>query len=87
MKSKIGKTTLGKALLKPTRIYVKVVQELFKSISLKQICHVTGGGIVENLPRVIPNGKCASIDLSEGYPFHGDLFDFISSKAKEHKKK
>ena len=81
LKSKIGRTTLGKALLKPTKIYVKVVQELFKSISLKQICHVTGGGIVENLPRVIPNGKCASIDFSNGYPFHKDLFELISSKA------
>ena len=60
---------------------MKVVQELFKSISLKQICHVTGGGIVENLPRVIPNGKCASIDFSNGYPFHKDLFELISSKA------
>ena len=42
---------------------------------------LTGGGIVENLPRVIPNGKCAHIDFSRGYPFHKDLFDLISSKA------
>ena len=60
----MGKTTLGKVLLKPTKIYVNVVRELSKSISLKQICHITGGGIVENLPRVIPNGKCAHIDFS-----------------------
>tara|TARA_B000000441_G_C21708963_1_gene331180 strand:- start:152 stop:922 length:771 start_codon:yes stop_codon:yes gene_type:complete len=81
LKARMGKTTLGKALLKPTKIYVNVVRELSKSISLKQICHITGGGIVENLPRVIPNGKCAHIDFSRGYPFHKDLFDLISSKA------
>ena len=81
LKARMGKTTLGKALLKPTKIYVNVVRELSKSISLKQICHITGGGIVENLPRVIPNGKCAHIDFSKGYPFHKDLFDLISSKA------
>ena len=62
----MGKTTLGKVLLKPTKIYVKVVRELSKSVPLKQICHITGGGIVENLPRVIPNGKCAHIDFSSG---------------------
>ena len=77
----MGNTTLGKVLLKPTKIYVNVVRELSKSICLKQICHITGGGIVENLPRVIPNGKCAHIDFSGGYPFHKDLFDLISSKA------
>ena len=73
----MGKTTLGKVLLKPTKIYVKVVRELSKSIPLKQICHITGGGIVENLPRVIPNGKCAHIDFSGGYPFHKDLFALL----------
>ena len=81
LKARMRKTTLGKVLLKPTKIYVNVIRELSKSISLKQICHITGGGIVENLPRVIPNGKCAHIDFSGGYPFHKDLFDLISSKA------
>ena len=51
LKARMGKTTLGKALLKPTK-FINVVRELSKSISLKQICHITGGGIVENLPKL-----------------------------------
>lgn len=54
---------LGKTLLEPTRIYVKPLLELLKSIDVHALAHITGGGITENLPRVLPAGLSAAIDL------------------------
>lgn len=48
--------TLGEALLTPTKIYVKLVLELMKQHELKAIAHITGGGLIENVTRVIPKG-------------------------------
>jgi phosphoribosylformylglycinamidine cyclo-ligase len=59
----LGKT-LGEALLVPTRIYVKPVLELMKSVKVKGISHITGGGFYENIPRSIPDGLTAVIDKS-----------------------
>ncbi|MBR5968469.1 MAG: phosphoribosylformylglycinamidine cyclo-ligase [Lachnospiraceae bacterium] len=59
----LGKT-LGEALLTPTRIYVKPVLELMKSVQVKGISHITGGGFYENIPRSIPDGLTAVIDKS-----------------------
>ena len=53
--------TVGEELLKPTRIYVKAVLELMKDIDIKGIAHITGGGITENLPRVLSEGCQAKI--------------------------
>lgn len=55
--------TLGEALLQPTRIYVKPLLNLLKTVPVHALAHITGGGITENLPRVIPNGLDALIDL------------------------
>jgi phosphoribosylformylglycinamidine cyclo-ligase len=49
-------------LLEPTRIYVKPVLELLKQVPVKAMAHITGGGITENLPRVLPEGRRAVID-------------------------
>jgi phosphoribosylformylglycinamidine cyclo-ligase len=56
-------TTLGLALLAPTKIYVKSILNLLQSVEISAICHITGGGLTENLPRVLPNGTNAAIDL------------------------
>jgi phosphoribosylformylglycinamidine cyclo-ligase len=53
---------LGPVLLTPTRIYAKTVLSLMQSHTLKGIAHITGGGITENLPRVLPPGCAAVID-------------------------
>ena len=47
---------LGQFLLKPTKIYSKVIMPLSKKKLLNGISHITGGGIIENLPRIIPKG-------------------------------
>ncbi len=54
--------TLGEALLAPTRIYVKPVLKLLEMLEVKAIAHITGGGLTENLPRVLPTGVKAIID-------------------------
>jgi len=56
--------TLGETLLTPTKIYVKLCLELIKQVDVLGFCHVTGGGITENLPRVLPKGLSAEINLS-----------------------
>lgn len=56
--------TLGEALLTPTRIYVKAVENLLKPYGVKGMSHVTGGGFYENIPRMIPDGLCAKVDTA-----------------------
>lgn len=52
-------------LLKPTRLYVKPILELLKEVEVAGIAHITGGGLEENVPRIIPEGLQASIKLSD----------------------
>jgi phosphoribosylformylglycinamidine cyclo-ligase len=52
---------LGKDLLVPTRLYVKPVLHVLKKIRLKAMAHITGGGFMDNIPRVIPGGLDALI--------------------------
>jgi phosphoribosylformylglycinamidine cyclo-ligase len=62
--SPLGGGSLGEALLTPTRIYVKALLKLFQSVPVKALCHITGGGLLENLPRVLPDSACASINTA-----------------------
>ena len=48
--------TLADAVMEPTRIYVKPVLEAMKSVTIKGMAHITGGGLLENIPRVLPEG-------------------------------
>jgi phosphoribosylformylglycinamidine cyclo-ligase len=54
--------TLGETLLEPTRIYVKSVLQLMQQVQVKALSHITGGGLLENLPRVLPAGARAHIE-------------------------
>jgi phosphoribosylformylglycinamidine cyclo-ligase len=58
-----GDQPLGDLLLAPTRIYVKSVLALIQALEVHALAHITGGGITENLPRVLPAGTQALIDL------------------------
>jgi phosphoribosylformylglycinamidine cyclo-ligase len=58
----MGPTTLGDALLAPTRIYVKSLLSLQSEVEIHALAHITGGGLTENLPRVLPAGCKAIID-------------------------
>jgi phosphoribosylformylglycinamidine cyclo-ligase len=55
-------TSIGEALLTPTRIYVRPVLKLIKEVEVKGISHITGGGFYENIPRSIPKGLSAKVD-------------------------
>ena len=56
-----GEVTLGEALLAPTTIYNRPLLALQKSVDIKAMAHITGGGILENLPRVLPEGVGARV--------------------------
>lgn len=58
-------TTLGKALLTPTRIYVRQLLETIRvnPTAVKALCHITGGGLIDNLPRVLPDTFAAVLDV------------------------
>ena len=61
--SELGRT-IGEELLTPTEIYVKPVLALLKEIAVHSLCHITGGGFYENIPRALPLGLGAVIDKS-----------------------
>lgn len=63
-KTKLGDRTLAEALLEPTRIYVKPVLQLLRNANVHALAHITGGGILENLPRVMPDTAKAIIQRS-----------------------
>ena len=57
----LGDMTLGDALIAPTRIYVKSLLALLEQTDVHALAHITGGGLTENLPRVMPRHSCAQI--------------------------
>jgi phosphoribosylformylglycinamidine cyclo-ligase len=63
LSSEFGDTTLACALLEPTRIYVKPLLDLVAKHSVHGLAHITGGGLTENIPRVLPDDVQAVIDL------------------------
>lgn len=71
--------TLGERLLAPTRIYVRSVLPLTRALHLHGLAHITGGGITENLPRVLPDGTRAVIDL--GSWIRPPVFDWIQRQG------
>lgn len=62
--AELGGKALGETLLTPTRIYVKSMLELMRTIKVKAVSHITGGGFYENIPRSLPDGFGAKVDRS-----------------------
>ncbi|MEK6548871.1 MAG: phosphoribosylformylglycinamidine cyclo-ligase [Nitrospirota bacterium] len=71
--------TLGEALLRPTRIYVKTIRALVESGDIRAIAHITGGGLTENIPRVLPEG-CRAV-ITRGSWKQPPLFGLIQSRG------
>ncbi|HUU41927.1 MAG TPA: phosphoribosylformylglycinamidine cyclo-ligase [Desulfatiglandales bacterium] len=71
---------VGEELLEPTKIYAKVIKHLIKNFNVFGISHITGGGITENLPRVLPANCCAVIKKSSWTP--QPIFHFIKKAGK-----
>jgi len=65
LKEKVGTDTFIEAVLTPHRAYYKVLKDLFTNDGLAGLAHITGGGIQENLNRILPEGLSASIDLAK----------------------
>ena len=62
LKTEFDGATLGEKLLAPTKIYVKSLLQLNENVSIHALSHITGGGLLENIPRVLPEGVKAVID-------------------------
>ncbi|WP_404363452.1 phosphoribosylformylglycinamidine cyclo-ligase [Marinobacter sp.] len=60
----VGDRPLAEALMEPTRIYVKNLLQLIKTVDVRALSHITGGGLPENIPRVLPSGSCAALDTA-----------------------
>ncbi len=63
-KAPFAKGTVAEVLLTPTRIYVKAILKALKVPGIKALAHITGGGFTENIPRVLPKGTVAQINLN-----------------------
>jgi phosphoribosylformylglycinamidine cyclo-ligase len=71
--------TLGEVLLEPTRIYVTPLLALMRTLTVKGLAHITGGGLVENVPRVLPAGLRATLRKSAWK--RPPLFDWLQAQG------
>lgn len=65
-----GGEPLGEILLSPTRIYVRTILKLMEEFDIKGLAHITGGGLLENVPRILPEGLTARIE-KDSWPVAG----------------
>ena len=72
--------TLGEALLEPTRIYVRPALAAVRSGGVKALAHITGGGLVENVPRVLPSGAAVAVD-TQRWPMP-PVFDWLATAGR-----
>ena len=72
--------TLGEELLRPTRIYVETLLNLFKNFKVRGLIHITGGGFTDNIPRVLPKGT--KVHIHKGSWPVLPIFDFLQKNGK-----
>jgi len=70
---------LGDVLMAPTRIYVKSVLSLLGTLPVKGIAHITGGGLLENIPRVLPSSLAAALDAARWQ--RPPVFDWLQEQG------
>jgi phosphoribosylformylglycinamidine cyclo-ligase len=70
-------STLGDALLRPTRLYTKICSAMLNAVKVNAIVHITGGGFYENIPRVLPEGL--GVKIKRGSWSILPIFDYISN--------
>ena len=71
--------TIGSIIIKPTKLYVQIIDLLLSKMNINGLAHITGGGITENLPRIIPSGHAACIELNKlKIP---SIFNYIQEQA------
>ncbi|CAM4423482.1 phosphoribosylformylglycinamidine cyclo-ligase [Paenibacillus endophyticus] len=75
----LGGAKLGDVLIEPTRIYVKSALKLVEQVEVKGMAHITGGGFIENIPRVLPDG--VNVDVEYGSWPILPIFDLMQSKG------
>ena len=75
----IGRT-IGEELLEPTKIYTEVVRHLLRDFNIHGIAHITGGGIIDNLPRVLPD-SCVAVIQKESWEIP-PIFTFLQEAGK-----
>lgn len=72
--------SVADCLLTPTRIYARPILALMQKVRVRGLAHITGGGITENLPRILPGGLHAEIDLGSWQ--QGPVFDWIADAGR-----
>ena len=80
LKQSLGAETLGEALLTPTRIYVKPLLKLLHQFDVRAMAHITGGGLIENVPRILPESTMATID-TQGWQWP-DIFQWLQKAGR-----
>lgn len=75
----IGDERAGVRLLTPTRIYVKAILALIQALPVKGLAHITGGGLTENIPRMLDDSLHAEIDTGSWQ--QGEVFDWLATNG------
>ncbi|MDE2235072.1 MAG: phosphoribosylformylglycinamidine cyclo-ligase [Gammaproteobacteria bacterium] len=75
IKQRIGERALIDHLLEPTRIYVRSLLKLMQKVPVHALAHITGGGLLENIPRVLPSGLGAGLDTGSWQ--HPEIFEWL----------
>lgn len=79
LRTPFGSKSLGETLLAPTRLYIKPLLGLFNRIEVHGLAHITGGGLTENLPRIMPNNMVARI--SQGSWQWPEIFTWLRKQG------
>ena len=74
-----GNSTLGETLLTPTKIYVKTLQHLSAKVQINALAHITGGGLLENIPRVLPENAQAQLTINSWE--RPSIFNWLKEKG------